>query len=119
MNDYEQTRRDFLTKLGLTLGTVAAGTAKLSATILNDKSEFPLTAEQQAFMKEYEQWMEEYIPAVVAQRNNPDDLLAKARVADLSHRAEVWQPKLFEYMNDENFARYYMAATERLTKEIY
>jgi hypothetical protein len=119
MNEYEETRRAFLTKLGLTVGTTIAASTKLSATVLNDKMEFPLTADQQEFMGHYEKWMDKFIPAVKAQRENPDDMAAKAEIVNLSEEINSRQPKLIEYMKDDNFARYYMTVTERMTKEIY
>lgn len=119
MSDYEESRRQFLLKLGLTVGTVAAGTAKLSATVINDKMEFPLTNSQQQLMVKYETWMDNFIPAAKAQRENQEDLIAKARIMELSSEAETWRFELTEYMKDDNFARYYMTATERLTKEVY
>jgi len=119
MNEYEETRRAFLTKLGLTVGTTIAGSTKLSATVLNDKADFPLTADQQEFMGHYEKWMDKFIPAVRAQRENQDDKIAKADIVMLSEEADSWRPQLIKYMKDDNFARYYMTATERLTKEIY
>lgn len=108
-----------MAKLGLTVGSVAVGTAKLSATVLNDKTDFPLTNDQQKLMDKYEVWMDKFIPAVQAQRKNQEDLIAKARIMELSKEAEAWQPQLTRFMEDENFARYYMTATERLTKEVY
>lgn len=119
MNDYEESRREFLVKLGLTVGTVAVGSAKLSATVINDKTEFPLTGEQNELMEKYEVWMDKFIPAIKAQRENQDDLIAKTKIVELSVEAETWQPQLIEYMKDDNFARYYMTATERLTKEVF
>lgn len=117
--NYEESRRQFLTKLGLTVGAVTVGSAKLSATVLNSKTEFPLTKHQQELMDKYELWMDNMIPAVKAQRLNQEDLIAKAKIMELSKEAEEWQPDLIEFMKDENFARYYMTATERLTKEVY
>ncbi len=117
--NYEESRRQFLAKLGLSVGAVATGTVKLSATVLNDKAEFPLNSAQQQLMDKYEVWMDKMIPVVQAQRNNSEDLIAKARIMELSKEAESWQNELTEYMQDENFARYYMTATERLTKEVY
>ena len=119
MNEYEESRRAFLTKLGLAIGTATLGAEKLSAKVLNNKSEFPLTHEQQQFMIQYENWMDKFIPAVKAQRENQNDPVAKADIVTLSGEAESWRIQLTEYMKDENFARYYMTATERLTKEIY
>jgi len=117
--NYEESRRQFLAKLGLTVGAVAVGSDKLSATVLNDKTEFPLTSAQKELMDNYEVWMDNFIPAVKAQRENEEDLIAKARIMELSREAETWQPQLIEFMKDDNFARYYMTATERLTKEVY
>lgn len=119
MNEYEASRRSFLSKIGLAVGASAIGTGKLSAKILNNKTEFPLTKEQQELMDRYEKWMDEFIPVIQAQRANENDREAKRRIAELSEQAENWRPKLVEFMKDENFARYYMTATERLTKEIY
>ena len=119
MNDYEESRRAFLAKLGLTVGTTIAASTKLSATVLNDKAEFPLTADQQEFMGHYEKWMDKFIPAVKAQRENPDDKVAKAAIVELSEEVENRRLQLIKYMKDDNFASYYMTSTERLTKEIY
>lgn len=117
--NYEESRRKFLAKLGLTVGSVAAGTAKLSATVLNDKTEFTLSGPQKKLMEKYEVWMDNFIPVVRAQRKNQEDLIAKAKIMELSREVETWQSELIEFMKDENFARYYMTATERLTKEVY
>lgn len=119
MNEYEESRRGFLTKLGLSVGATLVASTKLSAVVLNNKEEFFLTPEQHAFMETYEGWMDEFIPVIHAHRNNQNDLEAKKRIAELSEVAKEWQPQLIEYMKEENFARYYMTATERMTKEIY
>jgi len=119
MNEYEESRRTFLTKLGLTIGAGVAGGEKLSAKVLNSKTEFPLLDEQQQFMDRYENWMDEFIPVIKSFRANPNDAVAKKQIAELSEEAENWRVQLTEFMEDENFARYYMTATERMTKEIY
>ena len=119
MNEYEESRRVFLSKLGLAIGAPALAGEKLSAQVLNDKMEFPLLPEQQQLMDRYEQWMDEFIPVIKAFRANPDDAAAKKSIAVLSEEAETWRVQLIKFMKDENFARYYMTATERMTKEIY
>ena len=118
-NEYEQTRRSFLTKLGLTLGASVVAGEKLSAKVLNDKAEFPLEADQQKLMARYEDWMDEFIPVIKAFRADPNDKEAGRRIAELSEEAESWREELTVFMKDDNFARYYMTATERMTKEIY
>jgi hypothetical protein len=119
MNEYEESRRAFLTKLGLAVGTTALGAEKLSAKVLNSKTDFPLTAEQKELMNRYEQWMDDFIPVIKAFRADQNDPVAKKQIAELSEVAESWRPKLNEFMKDENFARYYMTVTERMTKEIW
>lgn len=119
MNDYENSRRAFLGKLGLAIGTTALGAEKLSATVLNDKDEFPLSKEQQKFITRYEKWMDDFIPVIKAHRANENDSQANQQIAELSEEAEAWREQLVDYMKDENFARHYMVVTERMTKEIY
>ena len=70
-------------------------------------------------MDRYENWMDEFIPVIKSFRANPNDAVAKKQIAELSEEAENWRVQLTEFMEDENFARYYMTATERMTKEIY
>ncbi len=119
MNEYEESRRAFLAKLGMTVGTAALGTEKLSAKVLNSKTDFPLTKEQQLFMDRYEKWMDKFIPVIKAFRANQSDAVAKQLITGLSEEADSWRFQLVDFMKDDNFARYYMAATERMTKEIY
>ena len=119
MNEYEESRRTFLAKLGLAIGAPVLAGEKLSAQVLNSKTEFPLTDPQQQLMDRYERWMDEFIPVIKAFRDNPDDAAAKKSIAVLSEEAETWRVQLIKFMKDENFARYYMTATERMTKEIY
>ena len=118
MNEYEESRRSFLSKLGMTIGAGVVG-EKLSAKVLNSKDEFPLTNEQQQLMDRYETWMDEFIPVIKDFKANQNNPFAKKRIAELSEQAEEWRPQLNTFMKNENFARYYVAATEKMTKEIY
>jgi hypothetical protein len=119
MNEYEESRRAFLTKLGLAIGTTTLAGKTLSAKVLNSKTEFPLTNEQQQLMDRYENWMDKFIPVIKAHRADETDKVAKQRISELSEEAESWRLQLVEFMKDDNFARHYMTATERMTKEIY
>ncbi len=103
----------------MTIGAGAVTGEKLSAKVLNSKAEFPLLDDQQQFMDRYEKWMDEFIPVIKKFRANPNNAEAKKLIAELSEEAETWRVQLTEFMKDENFARYYMTATERMTKEIY
>lgn len=103
----------------MTIGASAIAGEKLSAKVLNTKAEFPLNADQQQLMDRYENWMDEFIPVISDFRANPENTVAKKRIAKLSEVAEGWRVQLTKFMEDENFARHYMTATERMTKEIY
>jgi hypothetical protein len=47
-------------------------------------------------MSKYEFWMDKFIPAAKAQRENQEDLIAKAKIMELSREAEAWQPDLIK-----------------------
>ena len=118
MDSYESTRRHFLQKLGLSVGAAATGGIRATAQIVNNKLEFPLTAEQQEFMDTYERWMDDFIEVIKERRQRPDDLEVNMRLMRLSEESEAWQQKVNRFMEDENFARHYMVVTERMTLEI-
>lgn len=117
MDAYESTRRGFLKKLGLTAGAVALATAS-NATSFVEKFPFPLTDEQRDFMVKYELWMDNFMEVIAARKINPDDLAANKRMMQLTDEAESWQAEVVRHMQDPNFARNYMTATERMTKAI-
>jgi len=118
MDTYEQNRRDFLRKLGLTIGATITASSMVSANILNSKDELDITAEQQAFMNVYENWMDEFVEVIKIQKVDADNYENNKNIVRLSEQAKEWQSKLTEFMKDDNFARYYMTATERMTLEI-
>ncbi len=119
MDDFESSRRGFMRKLGLTLGaSLVVGSAEVNATVIDKKEKFPLSAEQHKFMEQYETWMDEFIVVIRRQRTHPEDIANNKKIIDLSEQSKAWQQQLVNYMKDENFARYYMAASERMTKEI-
>jgi hypothetical protein len=118
MDGYESTRRSFIRKLGLTMGAAAVGSVARANSIIEDKIQFPLEEDQAEFMNNYDRWMDEFIEVIKERRNNPDDLNVNKRLMALSEEAEAWQNQLNEFMQDENFARHYMIATERMTEEI-
>ncbi len=121
MDEYESTRRDFLKKLGLAVGATAlasTGISQAAEIIQNKKEEFPLTPEQKEFMTGYVKWLEEFRSMVKVQKVNPDDLDNNKKLMKLSDEAGIWQKELIEYMKDDNFARYFMVVTERVTTTI-
>ena len=118
MDGYEDTRRKFLKKLGLTFGVTLVASSTLSAVVTDKKEDFPVTAAQKDFMVHYEKWMDNFIEVIAVQRVDPENIDNNKRLVSLSVMAKEWQPKLTEYMKDDNFARYYMVVTERMTNEI-
>lgn len=118
MDGYEDTRRKFLKKLGLTFGVTLVASSAFSAVVTDTRDNFSITAVQKAFMDNYEKWMDEFISVITIQRTHPEDIENNKKLIKLSAIAKEWQTKLTEYMKDDNFARYYMVATERMTNEI-
>lgn len=118
MDNYESTRRGFLRKLGLSVGAAVAATGVKGAQIIEKNIEFPLTDDQQNFIKQYEIWMDSFIEVIKQRRNKPDDLDVNMRLMKLSEQHETWQKEVQVYMEDQNFAKHYMIVTERMTLEI-
>ncbi len=118
MDPYEDKRRSFLRKLGFTLGATLTASSLISANIASPSQEINITPEQKAFMNGYEKWMDEFIEVIKIQKVDPENPENNKNIVLLSERSKSWQTKLHDYMKDDNFARYYMTATERMTLEI-
>jgi len=52
------------------------------------------------------------------QKKDPEHMGNNKKLVALSEEAKKWQMELVEYMKDENFARYFMITTERVTTVI-
>ena len=121
MDGYEYKRRDFLKKLGLIASATvltASGAVKLTE-IMEDKVEdIVLTKEQSAFLDKYEKWLEAFHDMAKFQKKDPDHLENNKKLMALSEDAKAWQKDLIEHMKDENFARYFMIRTEKITDTI-
>jgi len=118
MNAYDENRRRFLTKLGLTLGVTLTGTKVMQGENVPVREELTLTAEQKAFMDNYERWMDNFIEVIKFQKKDPNDLGNNMKIVALSEEAKLFQQELIGYMKDDHFARHYMVATERMTLAI-
>ena len=118
MDVYEESRKAFLKKLGISVGATLLASARLSANIIDEKETIVLTKEQYHFMTMYDNWMDEFIEVIKVQKTDPENLTNNKELIRLSELAKTWQSQLVEYMKDDNFARYYMIVTERMTKEI-
>jgi len=119
MDAYEQKRRDFLKKLGLIGGAAAVtGVGGVVGSLIDTREEIVLTPEQKQFMDKYENWLEDFRDMAKFQKVDPEHLENNKKLMTLAEQAALWQKELTEYMKDENFARYYMIVTERVTKVI-
>jgi len=118
MDGYEDNRRWFLRRLGFTLGGTLTASSLISASIIDTDKDMNISHDQQIFMDEYEKWMNEFIEVIRIQKVDPENYENNKNIVLLSERTKKWQFKLHEYMTDDNFARYYMKATERMTLEI-
>lgn len=117
MNGYDENRRRFLAKLGMTMGVTMTGNLVAGKDNL-EAGEMKISAEQQAFMDMYEKWMDEFVEVIKVQKKEPDSLENNMKIVALSEQAKGFQSTLVQYMQDDNFARYYMIATERMTLAI-
>ncbi|MDD3322607.1 MAG: hypothetical protein PHS59_14305 [Paludibacter sp.] len=121
MEVFDNDRINFLKKLGLSISSTALATTGINGTteiIMNKKEEFPLTPEQRKFMDMHEKWLDEFKEMAKIQKVKPEDKENNRKLMNLSKEAEKWQKELIEYMKDENFARYYMVVSEKVTAAI-
>ena len=121
MDGYESKRRDFLKQLGLIASATvltASGAVKLTEIIEDKTEDIVLTKEQAAFLKKYEKWLEAFHDMAKFQKKDPDHLENNKKLMALSEDAKKWQKELIEHMKDDNFARYFMIRTEKITDTI-
>ena len=121
MDGYESKRRDFLKKLGLIASATvltATGVLKTKGIIEEQTETITLTPEQSKFLGKYETWLEEFHDMAKFQKKDPDHLENNKKLMALSEDAKNWQKELIEHMKDDNFARYFMIRTERITDTI-
>ena len=82
------------------------------------KPEFRVYPEQSKFMVKYEKWLEEFHDMAKFQKIDAEHLENNKKLVALSEEAKTWQHEIIEHMKDDNFARYYMVVTEKVTKTI-
>jgi hypothetical protein len=93
-------------------------TSAIKAGVNGNKGNIVISAEQQDFMSKYEKWMDDFIDVIRVQKISPNNLENNKKLIKLTEIAKAWQPKLTEFMKDDNFAGYYIISTERMTHEI-
>ncbi|MCF8253364.1 MAG: twin-arginine translocation signal domain-containing protein [Bacteroidia bacterium] len=115
MND--SNRRNFLKSLGLTAATALASNSVMGSMVEKDDI-LKLNPEQQKFMLEYGQWMDENIVLLRKQKEEPDNIDLKHQMMKLSERAEGMQDQLVSYMKDRDFGLIYNASIQKMRDEI-
>ncbi len=117
MSDQQTTRKRFLKFLGLSAGASLVSTTAMSAYI--EPSEIrKLNPEQQEFMVNYGNWMDEFIEVIRVKKTDPDSVENNKKMVALTERSLEWKPQLTELMKDETFAFIYRTSIERMSKEI-
>lgn len=106
-------RREFLKKLGLSVGaTVALSTGASASTSIN------ITADQKVFMDEYELWMDAFMEMMAEQQSGDYNLANTEKLMHLSDQAEGYKEQLAKYLKEEDFARYYLQRIDRMVEQI-
>jgi accessory colonization factor AcfC len=110
----ESSRKGFLQMLSKAVGAQLANHPILSA-LASDEQVLKLNEEQQSFMIKYGQWMDENIEVLKQIRIEPDNMLHRKKMMDLSVQAEEMQGTLTEYMKSRDFGLIYPAYIKKLT----
>ena len=103
--------------LSKAVGAQLANHPILSA-LASDEQVLKLNEEQQAFMIKYGQWMDETIEVLKLIRSEPDSMLHRKKMIDLSVQAEEMQGTLTEYMKSRDFGLIYHASIQKMKAEI-
>jgi|688.fasta_scaffold1321042_1 hypothetical protein len=113
----ESSRKGFLQMLSKAVGAQLANHPILSA-LASDEQVLKLNEEQQSFMIKYGQWMDENIEVLKQIRIEPDNMLHRKKMMDLSVQAEEMQGTLTEYMKSRDFGLIYHASIQKMKAEI-
>jgi len=109
-------RRNFLKKIGMTL-TAAATTTFAAGAVKTSKFD-KLSLEKQAFLKKYKIWIDNFKNVVNVQKVDPQHAANNEYMMKLSEEAENWKAELQSYLTDQDFAEEYLKLTVELTNKI-
>ena len=114
MKQTDNKRRDFIKKIGLgMLAGFSFGQLKAS------NPDLPvLSIEQEAFLKRYELWMDEFAEMTSLQSEDQYNAMNNKRLMLIADQAEEFKSELQLHLKDENFARHYLQRIERLSEKI-
>ncbi len=111
-----ESRRNFLKKIGLTLS--AAATTTFAAGAVKTSKFDSLSSEKQSFLKKYQVWVDEFKKIVEVQKSDLENPENNNRMMKLSEEAEAWKAELQSYLTDKDFAEEYLKITVQLTNKI-
>ena len=117
MSEDQTSRRKFLELVGLTAGATLLSTGAIAG-FVNHEDIRRLKPDQQEFMLSYGSWMNEFMDVINIQKSDPDNYENQQKMIALTEQAEVFQPKLKEFMKDETFALIYHASIQKMRNEI-
>lgn len=109
----ENNRRSFLKRF--------FGAALLAATplsVFGTTYYHNLPAEQRAFLIDFEDWVNEYIPVVQQQTINPNDVENNLKIMKLAEIAGKRSEKLVTYMQNSEFKNAYLQISNKLSERI-
>ncbi len=117
MSKLKQSRKDFLRKLGLSIGAAAVAPA-VSASFFGYHNDEALNKEQKEFLQGYETWLGDFHCFVKKQKEDFLNTDNNKRLMELSAQAEEWKKQLEVHMLDQRFANYHEKITTHITQEI-
>ena len=109
-------RRNFIQKLGVTVGATALLDTESIASVARMHSGKDL--ERSEFLNNYENWINQYIDVVEKEKSDKNNLANKHRIMELSDQAKDWQEKIALYLNDDTFKKRYIQLSMRLSDRI-
>ena len=114
MSDNNQSRKDFLKRIGLSI----TGAALSVSAIAGYNEDTGLIAEQKEFLNDYEQWLKEFHGYVKKRNKNPLDSENNKRLMKLSAESDKRKTRLELYMKDKKFSNYFNKITREITESI-
>ena len=115
-NQNNTSRRDFLQKLGLTVGAATLIDSEVLADVNPNK--YSSVEDREAFLTRYEKWVDQYIDVVEEEKKNKENIENKKRIMELSEEANGWQEQIKEYIKHDDFKAKYLEVSKRFANSI-
>ena len=117
MLERQDSRRNFLKILGISASAPMLGASALS--VFNEHPQIKeLNAEQREFMNRYGAWMDEFMKVNSIKKVQPNNLVNRMKLMELSEKAAAFKPEIAKHMEDETFALIFKISLERIGHDI-